>query len=104
MQTLQNDAAMIQVLAHRLAYQRVPAANAIKKRVDKGAPLTTYDIQYLTEVFQEAQRLHPMIDRFPEWHPLVIKMLSLYRYIVNKGYENEVATSVSRHQDQLTFK
>jgi hypothetical protein len=42
-----KDAGLIQVLAERLETQRLPRALALKEKVDRGATLDEFDIEFL---------------------------------------------------------
>ncbi len=86
-----KDAGLIQVLAKRLETQRLPWALSLKERVDRGETLNEFDIQFLTEVFEDAQRIGPLVDRHPEWHDLATKLVGLYKEITDKALKNEQA-------------
>jgi hypothetical protein len=83
------DAALIQVLAERLEKIRLPVALELKEKVDRGDPLNDLDISFLEEVFEDAGKIKPLLDRHPEWKSLAAKMLSLYYEITTKALENE---------------
>ena len=84
-----KDAEMIQVLAERMERQRLPRALSIKEQVDRGETLSEYDIQFLTEVFEDAMHIRPMLERHPEWQSLTAKMIHLYQEITAQALENE---------------
>jgi hypothetical protein len=83
------DAALIQVLAERLEKIRLPVALELKEKVDRGDPLNDLDISFLEEVFEDAGKIKPLLDRHPEWKSLAAKMVSLYYEITTKALENE---------------
>ena len=91
-----KDTGVIQALAQRLETQRLPWALALKEQVDRGETLSRLDIETLTEVFEDAQRIRPLVDRHPEWQPVVMKMLSLYQEITTTALENEKAAGGSQ--------
>jgi len=84
-----KDTGILQVLAERLETQRLPAILSIKERVDRGETLSDVDIRFLKQVFQDAQNLHSLIDRHPEWQPLAAKIVHLYKEITDLALKNE---------------
>jgi hypothetical protein len=86
-----TDDGLIVVLAERLETQRLPRALSLKEKVDAGGILNEFDISFLEEVMDEAQNIRPLVDRHPEWQPLVAKVLDLYNDIVARAVENEKA-------------
>ena len=51
-----KDAGLIQVLVERLETHRLPRTLSIKEKVDGGETLDKFDIEFLEEVFKDAQR------------------------------------------------
>ena len=88
-----KDAGMIQVLAERFETQRLPRALSIKEKVDSGEVLDEFDIEFLEQVFEDANTIKPLLDRHPEWQPLAAKMVSLYKEITEKALENQNASN-----------
>lgn len=84
-----EDIGVIVALVDRFTEQRLPKATALKEKVDKGECLTERDINFLEEVFSDANRIMPLIDRHPEWQPLAARAISLYKEITEKALENE---------------
>ena len=87
----ESDTGIIAVLLERLEKQRLPKALALKKKVDRGELLNDFDIQFLEQVFADSNRIKPIIERHPEYHSLVARMVHLYKEITDKGLENEKA-------------
>jgi hypothetical protein len=87
-----KDTGMIQVLAERFEKQRLPRALSIKEKVDAGEVLDEFDIEFLEQVFEDANTIKPLLDRHPEWQPLAAKMVTLYKEITEKGLENQKAS------------
>ena len=84
-----HDAGVIQAVLERFNTQRLPRALGLKDKVDRGEPLTDYDISFLNQVFSDAEKIRPFIDRHPEYQDLVARIMHLYREIVDKAAENE---------------
>jgi|KBSMisStandDraft_5_1062788.scaffolds.fasta_scaffold1850249_2 hypothetical protein len=84
-----KDAGTIQVLLQQLNDIRLPMALDLKKKVDRGEKLDSYDIDFLETVLADATSAQGMITRHPELQSLVGKLMSLYSEITTKGLENE---------------
>ena len=84
-----KDTGVIMALLQRLEQQRLPAILAIKKRVDQGERLEDHDIDFLKQMFADANKIKPMIDKHPEYQDLVAQLISLYNEITTKALENE---------------
>ena len=84
-----KDSGMIQVLAERFEKQRLPRVLSIKEKVDKGGVLDEFDIEFLEQVFEDANTIKPLLDRHPEWQPLAARMVHLYKDITETALKNE---------------
>ncbi len=84
-----EDIGVILALVERFTEQRLPKATALKARVEQGERLSEHDIAFLDEVFRDANRIMPLVDKHPEWQPLAARAISLYKEITEKALENE---------------
>ncbi len=90
-----KQAAILQVLCERFETQRLPRALALKKKVDAGELLEDTDIDFLEQVFRDAQENRHLVEHHPEWQGLVAQALSLYEEITEKALANQKAASKS---------
>ena len=84
-----EDIGVIIALVNRFTEQRLPKVIAVKERVELGECLSEYDIKFLDEVLKDANRIMPLVDKHPEWQPLALRAISLYKEITEKALENE---------------
>lgn len=84
-----KNAGVILALVERFQKERLPRALALKEKVDKGELLNEFDIAFLEEVFQDAERIKPLVDENPEWQALAARVVHLYKEITEKALENE---------------
>ena len=85
----EKDTGVIMALLKRLEQQRLPAILALKNKVDQGEQLEDHDIDFLKQVFADANKVKPMIDKHPEYQDLLAQLISLYKEITTKALENE---------------
>jgi hypothetical protein len=84
-----KEAGTIQVMLQRLNEFRLPKALDLKKKVDRGEKLDSYDIEFLETVLADAATAQSLITKHPEIQPLVGKLMGLYSEITSKALENE---------------
>lgn len=84
-----KETGVMVALLERFETQRLPQAQAIKAKVDKGEVLSEGDMAFLSQVFADAQYVKPLLHNQPKWQPLVSRIVSLYKEIMDKALENE---------------
>jgi hypothetical protein len=87
--TTTKEAGTIQVILQRLNDFRLPKALDLKKKVDRGEKLDSYDIEFLETVLADATTAQSLAAKHPEFQSLVGKLMGLYSEITTKGLENE---------------
>lgn len=83
-----EEGTLIAVL-DRYRLQRLPAALALKEKVDAGGTLDRFDVALLEQQIEEAREIGPIADRHPELHALATQVVALYRDITARALENE---------------
>jgi hypothetical protein len=89
MNELPQDTGLITVLLERFEKQRLPRAQSLKEKVDRGELLDEFDLSFLEEVFADAHKIKPLVDRHPEYQELVSRAVRHYKEITAKAIENE---------------
>lgn len=92
---MDKDTGTIAALMIRLKDYRLPRARRILEQVNAGEPLSDENLDFLKRVLADARKIRPLVERHPEYHGLVSRMISLYSEIVGKALENEEKTSGS---------
>lgn len=83
------DAGVIQAVLDRFNNQRLPRALELKQKVDRGEVLNDLDIHFLEEVFAGFAEGRSLLERHPEYEPLIAQVISLYKEITEKALENQ---------------
>ncbi len=89
MTEISKDTGIITVLLQRFEHERLPMALGLKEKVDQGETLNDFDIAFLEEIFEDAKRLKPLLERHHEYEGLVSQAIHLYMTITEKALENE---------------
>jgi hypothetical protein len=89
MKTEDKDAGTIAVLLERFVKQRLPRAQEIKARVDKGECLDRIDIEFLEQIFKDANENRQYLTRHPEYKDVLSGAAQLYHEIMARALENE---------------
>jgi hypothetical protein len=83
------DAGTITALMIRMKEIRLPRATRMLDRVNRGEKLRDSDIQFLKRVYNDSRGSLPLVQRHPEYHELISRVIDLYTEIITKGLENE---------------
>ena len=83
------DEGTIIAVLDRFRLQRLPAALALKQKVDAGGKLDDRDIEFLEQVFTDARDIGPIANRHPELQKLTAQVAALYKEITEKALANE---------------
>lgn len=75
----------------RASRRRIPRLLRIKKAVDNGACLNSFQITFLTRVSRDFQDALPYFNAHTEVQEIGIKMISLYHDISEQALKNEEA-------------
>ncbi|HYA39214.1 MAG TPA: hypothetical protein VEI74_13180 [Candidatus Methylomirabilis sp.] len=86
-----KDTGVILALIERFESQRLPRAQTLKTKVDRGEVLSEQDLAFLNQVFEDAQHIRPLVHKHPEWQPLVARAVELYKAITERALANEKA-------------
>ena len=91
MEQSKEDAGTIAALMIRFKEYRLPRAQRMLEKVNRGEKLSDNDIQFLKRVYNDGRNTQPLVKRHPEYNDLIARYISLYTEIINKGLENEKA-------------
>ncbi len=84
-----EDAVVIHAMLKRFVNHRYPKVLELEKRVLGGEKLYPSDIVFLDMVFNDAQYIIKLADKYPEYQEMVLKAVQLYTDITQKALENE---------------
>jgi hypothetical protein len=84
------DDGVIMALLDRFNKQRLPRLLELKERVGRGEKLNELDIAHMEEGLSSSNRASPdLLERHPEYKPLIAQVIALYKEIMDKALENE---------------
>jgi hypothetical protein len=84
-----EDQKILTVLATRLVEQRLPRLELIKAQLDRGEPLTDYDIRFLKEALADGQGNEALVARNPQVLEIASRVVHMYKEIMDKAIEVE---------------
>jgi hypothetical protein len=85
----QHDLGIIQVILERFEKQRLPRLLDLKKQVDANQSLDDYEVNFLITAIKDTQSILLIIERNPDYLPLLTKVIDLYLSIASKSLEIE---------------
>jgi hypothetical protein len=68
---------------------KLPRALNIKEKVEKGESLSDWEIAFLREAIEEANRVKVLVDRYPELQALYAHAVRLYDEITLQALKTE---------------
>ena len=86
-----RDAGAIAALMIRMQEYRLPRAQRLLEKVNRGETIADDDLDFLKRVYNDSTDLRPLVERNPEYMKLVAGMIDLYLEITAKALENEKA-------------
>ena len=81
------------MLVERFEGQHLDRLLDLKSAVDAGQLLGDYNSAFLARVFEEARESKRLVDRHPEYQPLYMRALRLYKEIAGQALANEMKAS-----------
>jgi hypothetical protein len=85
----QQEAGVTIAFLERFEKFRLPRALEIKERVERGATLESFDMDFLARVFEDAQQIKGLVDERPDLQGLYSRAVSLYHEITELALRNE---------------
>ena len=87
-----EDLGKIEAVLERLEKFRLPRLMDIKQRVDDGAVLNEFEIQFLEETMSDTENNKRFVDAHPEFQSMCARVIHLHHDITEKALENERKT------------
>jgi len=84
-----SDTGVITELLDRFNHLHYPRVCDIKSRLDDGKLLQQADIDFLIRVIASSQNMRGLVERNPEYKPLVAKISHFYYEIIEEAVQNE---------------
>lgn len=84
-----KDLGIATALLTEFTDHRLPKAQLLKEKVERGERLDEFDLAFLHEVMENAERIKPMVDRHPEYQEVYARAAALYGEITEKALANE---------------
>ena len=85
----EEEIGVITAILERFEKHRLPRAKRLHERVMQGEQLTEYDMAFLEDVFETANDVRPLVNKYPQYQDMTLRALALYKEILDKALENE---------------
>lgn len=91
-----KDIGVLYVLLKRFETQRLPHAQHLKAKVDRGNVLNEMDMAFLKKVREDTRHISALAQRHPEYQSIVAQAAALYKEITDKGLANQRAANPNK--------
>lgn len=89
MKASKNAEGLIELLVERFETQQLPRILELERSVAAGNTITEVEQEFLEAVCREAIQSKHLVDQFPRYQPLFVRVVRLYREITTQALENE---------------
>jgi hypothetical protein len=86
-----EELGVVTAILHRASRRRIPRLMRIKKAVDNGSRLNSFQVSFLKRVNRDYQNALPYVGEHKELQDVAIKMVELYHDITEQALKNEEA-------------
>ncbi len=84
-----KDVGIILLFFQGFEQRHMPRISRIKLKLVNGNVIEETELVYLTEALDHIRMLLPYMDRYPEYKPVVAKVMNYYRMVVDEVIANE---------------
>jgi len=89
MENVLDDPGVLQVVLREYEQHKLPRMMVIKKEIDNGNRLSSQDLAFLRELYQEITGFQSFVETHPEYKKLYIKFVNIYCSIMDGALDNE---------------
>ena len=89
MENVLDDPGVLQVVLREYEQHKLPRMMLIKKETDAGNRLSSVDLAFLRELYQEINSFQSFVETHPEYKKLYINFVNVYCSIMDAALDNE---------------